>query len=184
MLGGCANICMGAGQTLCMTGCRNLQTDPTNCGACGFSCGPGQTCVSGACVGTMCPTGQTSCGGTCTTTLDRSRELRVVRAGLRGGSELRRRHVRRRRLSAGTDRLRLGLHEHQHRPAELRRLRRDVPARSELRGGRVRDTVSASVGHVRHGLHQHGVGPEQLRYVRQRVRRREQLHRRGRARRS
>jgi hypothetical protein len=43
--------------------CRNLNTDNTNCGACGIACGSGTTCVNGICESTTClPT--RPCSGT------------------------------------------------------------------------------------------------------------------------
>lgn len=46
-------------------GCEvNLRTSASNCGACGTSCGTGQSCVTGVCV-SVCPAGQTSCSGVC-----------------------------------------------------------------------------------------------------------------------
>lgn len=44
------------------TVCRNLQTDPFNCGACGRACAQGMACENGICA---CPLGQTLCSGTC-----------------------------------------------------------------------------------------------------------------------
>ncbi len=44
-----------SGQSLCWGGCVDVQTDPHNCGVCGFDCGAGQRtdvgnlCVSGTC---------------------------------------------------------------------------------------------------------------------------------------
>ncbi len=42
-----------SGQTCCGSGsnaqCKNLQTDPNNCGACGNGCGNQQQCVNGQC---------------------------------------------------------------------------------------------------------------------------------------
>ena len=48
-------ICQGGacvcptGQTNCGGVCKNLQTDPNNCGACGNTCTSGRLCCSGAC---------------------------------------------------------------------------------------------------------------------------------------
>lgn len=54
--GVCAGIC-DTGLTECTpvigTRCKNLQTDPNNCGGCGITCSSGQTCVNGSC--TMLP---------------------------------------------------------------------------------------------------------------------------------
>jgi hypothetical protein len=47
-------------QKLCNGACINPQTDNSNCGTCGNSCGAG-TCQSGIC----CGAGQTNCGGQC-----------------------------------------------------------------------------------------------------------------------
>ncbi|MEZ4394965.1 MAG: hypothetical protein R3A48_28140 [Polyangiales bacterium] len=55
------------GQNLCSTACRDLQSDPTNCGNCGTACAMGQTCSGGVCR-TDCPTGQTNCSGACVNT--------------------------------------------------------------------------------------------------------------------
>ena len=38
----------GPGLTSCSSGCANLQTEQTNCGACGYDCG-GSACTAGAC---------------------------------------------------------------------------------------------------------------------------------------
>jgi hypothetical protein len=40
-----------AGTTMCGAGCRNVQTDAANCGACGNACAAGTLCISGACRG-------------------------------------------------------------------------------------------------------------------------------------
>lgn len=49
-------------------GCETYtKFDPTNCGACGKKCNPGQSCVDGSCIDTGCPSGQVTCtvGGQC-----------------------------------------------------------------------------------------------------------------------
>ncbi|HTP53170.1 MAG TPA: hypothetical protein VMK42_20950 [Anaeromyxobacteraceae bacterium] len=50
------------GQTACGSSCRDLQTDPSHCGACNVSCYSGALCVSGTCT---CPVGQEFCGNAC-----------------------------------------------------------------------------------------------------------------------
>lgn len=50
------------GRTLCGGRCRNLQSDATNCGACGVVCIGGRICQNRACV---CPPGQEDSGGVC-----------------------------------------------------------------------------------------------------------------------
>lgn len=57
-----AGASCGPGLTLCSGTCRNLQTSPVACGACGTTCSGGGTCQSGVCA---CPAGWTSCSGTC-----------------------------------------------------------------------------------------------------------------------
>jgi hypothetical protein len=55
-----------SGWGVCGPVCLDLQTDGSNCGACGRACAGGQTCQAGAC---RCPAGQTLCGATCRDTL-------------------------------------------------------------------------------------------------------------------
>ncbi len=54
-------------QTVCANRCADLQSDPTNCGACGRSCADGMVCTAGVCQ-VRCPAGATVCGGTCVNT--------------------------------------------------------------------------------------------------------------------
>lgn len=51
-----------AGQQSCQSGCADLMTSPTNCGACSIECASGQACVNGLCT---CQTGLTNCGAGC-----------------------------------------------------------------------------------------------------------------------
>jgi hypothetical protein len=57
------------GRTECPFGeggiCRNLQSDPGNCGACGNSCDQGQRCQAGVCQDIVCPEGLILCGDSC-----------------------------------------------------------------------------------------------------------------------
>jgi formylglycine-generating enzyme required for sulfatase activity len=58
---GCA-----AGQTNCGGTCRDLQSDPADCGMCGRACTAGQMCSQGMCQ-LSCGAGQTNCNGACLT---------------------------------------------------------------------------------------------------------------------
>ena len=65
------------GRPTCDGVCQDLQTDETNCGACGTSCGAVQGCCNGVCTnlntdeancgacGNPCAAGQTCCSGIC-----------------------------------------------------------------------------------------------------------------------
>jgi hypothetical protein len=56
-----------AGQDLCGSACTSLQTDPGNCGACGYACSSvGDACIAGQCV-TLCnyPPGFVYCDTSC-----------------------------------------------------------------------------------------------------------------------
>lgn len=57
----------GPALTLCADfgGCADLRSDPNNCGSCGASCAPPQTCVSKIC---GCPHGGAVCNGGCVDT--------------------------------------------------------------------------------------------------------------------
>ncbi len=48
--------------------CVDAQVDPSNCGACGHFCNPGQLCSQGSCT-TPCGPGATLCGNVCTNVL-------------------------------------------------------------------------------------------------------------------
>jgi hypothetical protein len=54
-----------AGQTLCDSGCVDLNTNSANCGACSVACGTGSACVNGQC---MCQAGLVACAGQCVDT--------------------------------------------------------------------------------------------------------------------
>jgi hypothetical protein len=60
-----AYACCPAGTTYCSGTCVFVNSDTSNCGACGRACG-GSTpyCINGTC--TDCAPGQTKCNGTCT----------------------------------------------------------------------------------------------------------------------
>jgi hypothetical protein len=69
--GNCGLAC-GAGTVCCGTTgdggaqrCNDLRSDPSNCGGCGLTCAPGQSCQNGVC---GCNSMQTDCKGTCRTT--------------------------------------------------------------------------------------------------------------------
>jgi hypothetical protein len=51
--------------TRCAGKCVDTKSNVHNCGACGHSCGAGQTCTGGVCTG--CPAGMVSCSGVCVT---------------------------------------------------------------------------------------------------------------------
>jgi hypothetical protein len=53
--------CKG-GKKKCGKTCRDLQTDPLNCGSCGNRCDVGKECHDGTC---SCPEEETECGGAC-----------------------------------------------------------------------------------------------------------------------
>ncbi len=52
------------GQVRCDGACAAIAEDERNCGACGVSCAPGQSCRAGACR-TSCSAGLTDCAGVC-----------------------------------------------------------------------------------------------------------------------
>src|SRR5262249_56395725 len=57
----CSGVCQ-AGQVNCGGVCRDLTSDPQNCGACGQVCALNATCSSGVCV---CQAGTANCGNAC-----------------------------------------------------------------------------------------------------------------------
>lgn len=54
--------CPVSGQTACGASCVSLASDPSNCGTCGTSCGPGGLCSAGQC---SCQAGLTRCNDAC-----------------------------------------------------------------------------------------------------------------------
>ena len=55
-----------ASGTCCPSGCHDLMSDSSNCGACGHACtGTGMTCVGGVCTQTSCATDCSAKGETC-----------------------------------------------------------------------------------------------------------------------
>ena len=67
------DCCPTSAPRLCGLICTATATDPNNCGACGVTCQPGQSCVNGACSPLItkckkakdCPSGQTCTNGVC-----------------------------------------------------------------------------------------------------------------------
>ncbi len=60
--GACQPADCAPGWGYCYGVCRDLQTDPGACGACGTAC-PGGICLDGTCL--ICPEGHMACGGAC-----------------------------------------------------------------------------------------------------------------------
>jgi len=55
----------GSAQVCCNARCRDLRSDPSNCGGCGVVCPATYDCVGGACRSTICSMGLELCGGAC-----------------------------------------------------------------------------------------------------------------------
>jgi hypothetical protein len=62
--GGSASTSCGPGTTECGGGCVDTDVDPSNCGACGTTCLPGEVCSGGTC-DLSCQVGLEECGGLC-----------------------------------------------------------------------------------------------------------------------
>ncbi|NNC19414.1 hypothetical protein HJC22_27220 [Corallococcus exiguus] len=64
LLTGCPEekVLCTSGLSVCGAECVDLQGDPSNCGACGASCGAGETCQAGVC---GCQSGTETCGDAC-----------------------------------------------------------------------------------------------------------------------
>jgi hypothetical protein len=111
-LTGCGLAC-DAGYGNCdgnaANGCeRSVATDVANCGACGRTCGAGQTCVAGACTALTCTGGAANCDGNVTNGCETTPATDVAsaapaaaRADLPTPRRLRLGHLRRRRLLRG-----------------------------------------------------------------------------------
>jgi hypothetical protein len=57
--------CVGA-QTCCLlTGCKDLSSDPMNCGTCGYQCAPDSQCCGGSCIPANDPQNCGACGNVC-----------------------------------------------------------------------------------------------------------------------
>ncbi|MFT3921232.1 MAG: MXAN_6577-like cysteine-rich protein [Myxococcales bacterium] len=59
-----ANCVCGLGQLKCVDTCKDVATDPENCGTCGHACDPGDFCVGGMCFAT-CEQPLAQCGPYC-----------------------------------------------------------------------------------------------------------------------
>ncbi|MFZ5787750.1 MAG: MXAN_6577-like cysteine-rich protein [Acidobacteriota bacterium] len=64
ILAGCGDdtVSCPTGQQMCNNQCVNLDSNPSNCGACGTTCKTGETCSAGKCA---CGGTTTSCNGAC-----------------------------------------------------------------------------------------------------------------------
>jgi hypothetical protein len=61
----CGNFCSG-GSSCCSGACVDVSNSFSNCGSCGHQCLAGQACINGACQ-QICPAGQSACGSNCCT---------------------------------------------------------------------------------------------------------------------
>ena len=58
----CSDVCTNPTESVCLSGCVPLSSDPANCGICGHICPTGATCIQGACVSSG---STTTCPGQC-----------------------------------------------------------------------------------------------------------------------
>jgi Stigma-specific protein, Stig1 len=66
LCGSCGGyVCCPTGAACCKGMCTNLNSDRNNCGACGYVCAAGASCVTGTCSAVQCFGGQALCGGIC-----------------------------------------------------------------------------------------------------------------------
>ena len=61
----CIDQCTNSKPTCCGATCTDTDTDPANCGECGYACYRGEICESGACA---CPAGLVLCNNQCVNT--------------------------------------------------------------------------------------------------------------------
>ena len=66
LCGSCGNVvCCPTGATCCNGTCTNVNSDPNNCGACGYVCPTNNVCANGTCVVLNCVYPNIPCSGVC-----------------------------------------------------------------------------------------------------------------------
>jgi hypothetical protein len=66
LCGSCgAYACCAAGAACCNGTCTDLNSDASNCGACGYVCAAGRVCANGTCVVLNCVYPNIPCSGVC-----------------------------------------------------------------------------------------------------------------------